>query len=103
VGGEGVLPLISAAIAAVALWITVQRYRREVTHKRISYFVKSADKDLARIYVWNSGNAPIEQEDYISSSLGFDFGNEVQFRAVSVEYQAPQDLGVEVSAMDAGK
>jgi hypothetical protein len=91
---------IVAIISAATLWIAILRYRREVVNKRISYFVKSSKDNLARFYVWNSGNAPIEQEDYISSSLGFEFGNQVTFRDVSVEYQAPHDLGVNVTVVD---
>jgi hypothetical protein len=98
-----VVGILSLVVSAASFGIAALRYRREVENKQLSYFVEPADRDSVSVYVWNSGNTPIEEEDFISDSIGFDFGREVQIRDVSVEFQSPEDLGVNVTLEESGR
>jgi hypothetical protein len=95
--------IISALISASSFWVAVQRYRREVARKQLTYFSRSKIRQAAiTIYVWNSGNILIEPEDYISP-LGFNFGEGTQVQDVKVEYQVPEDLDIAVKVVDSQK
>jgi len=75
-----------------SFWVAIRRYRRELPSKGLSYFVASKGQTV-RIHIWNSGNAPIEKEDYLSP-VGFTFGHDAHIREAYVESQTPEDLGL---------
>jgi hypothetical protein len=96
---------VGVMISAGSLWIAQQRYKVEVLRKRLSYFLSSFSYNGTQhvaIYIWNSGNTPIEQEDFISP-LGFTMGNDAEILTARVGYQEPEDLGVTIQVVNAVK
>jgi len=97
------LAVISALISASSFWVAVQKYRREVARKHLTYFSHVNPRQATIvIHIWNSGNILIEPEDYISH-LGFDFGQGTQVHEAKVEYQVPEDLDIAVKIADSQK
>ena len=97
------LAIISALISASSFWVAVQRYKREVARKQLTYSLSAKKRQAAIIIlVRNSGNILIEPDDYISP-LGFDFGEGAQVHEATVEYQVPEDLDTSVTVVDSRK
>jgi len=101
-----IVSILGVSVSAGLFWIGFERYKREVPHKGLSYSVEDNGGEFGgetfTIHVWNSGNVPIEQEDYLSA-MGFNLGDMAEVQEVSVEGQQPEDLVVDASAAPSGK
>jgi hypothetical protein len=102
----------------VAVVSTIVVYRKQQSRKEISFGVVSANSLLSvskevkskvqvlydgnsvsnvrliKLKIWNSGNQPIEKEDFDNNSIKFDFGPSSEILDIEIKDPVPKNLKI---------